>query len=56
MKKTGYDYFGKYEYYDIKEFNTCCTCKYFYDNKMETRLECLKEVQDEKCYENKFEE
>lgn len=56
MKKTGYDRCGKYEYYDIKDFKTCCTCKHFVDNEMETRFECWKETRDnDECYESKFE-
>jgi hypothetical protein len=55
MKKIGYDHYEEYEYYDIKDFHTCCTCKYFCDNKFESRFECEKEVQDENCYESKYE-
>lgn len=54
MKKIGYDYGGTYEYYDIKDYNTCCTCKHFCDNELETRFECWKEMQDDECYESKF--
>jgi hypothetical protein len=56
MKKIGYDIGGTYEYYDIKDYDTCCTCKYFYDNELETRFECWKKVQDDECYEDKFED
>lgn len=51
MKRTGYDRCGEYEYYDIKDYDTCWSCKYFVDNKFETRFECEKEVRDEDCYE-----
>lgn len=54
MKKTGYYRCGEYEYYDIKDYRTCCTCKYFIDNELETRFECWKEEQDEDCYESKY--
>ena len=55
MKKIGYDHYSEYEYYDIKDFYICCTCKYFYDNKMETRFECHTKSQGNNCYEHKFE-
>ena len=56
MKKVGCDYHSEYEYYDIKDFKTCCTCKYFFDNELETRFECLAKKQSSNCYENKFED
>ena len=56
MKKIGYYRCGQYEYYDIKDYDVCCTCKYFYDNKLQTRFECLKEYQNEDCYESKVED
>ena len=56
MKKTGCNNCFEYEYYDIKNYNACCTCKHFFDNELETRFECLAKVQDDNCYENKFED
>lgn len=56
MKKIGCDHYSEYEYYDIKDFNTCCTCKHCYDNELETRFECWAEVQNDNCYESKFED
>lgn len=53
MKKTGFDHYEEYQYFDIKDYDTCCTCKYFCDNEMETRFECSKEVREEYCYEQK---
>lgn len=41
----GYDYGGQYKYHEIKDYNICCTCQYFYDNWYETRFECLKKTQ-----------
>lgn len=55
MKKTGYDRQNYYTYNEIKDYNLCCTCKHFFDNELETRFECEKEIQDENCYESKFE-
>lgn len=56
MKKIGYDHYSEYEYYDIKDYRTCCTCRYFIDNELETRFECWKKERDENenCYENKY--
>ena len=56
MKKTGYDRHSEYEYYDIKDYQTCRTCKYFFDNWFETRFECCKKErnENENCYENKY--
>lgn len=56
MKRIGYDHHSEYEYYDIKDFDTCCTCKYFCDNEMETRFECCAKSQCDNCYESKFED
>lgn len=56
MKKIGYDHNREYEYYDIKDFDICCTCKYFLDNEMETRFECCAKSQGDNCYESKFED
>ena len=55
MKKVGCDYHSEYEYCDIKDLNTCRKCKHFFDNELEARFECLAKVQDDNCYENKFE-
>ena len=45
-------YGGEYEYYDIKDYDVCCTCRNFCDNFLETRFECLKEHNaDEDCWE-----
>ena len=38
----GYDGGGEYEYHEIKNYETCCICPYFYDNELENRFECLK--------------
>lgn len=54
MKKIGYDIGGTYEYYDIKDYDTCRTCRYFYDNEIETRFECHNENKGEDCYERKY--
>lgn len=54
MKKIGYCYGGTYEYYDIKNYDTCCTCRYFCDNELETRFECSKEERSDECYESKY--
>ena len=50
----GYDAGGKYEYYDIKDYDMCCTCRYFSDNWHETRFECLNNTQDDDCYEDMY--
>lgn len=55
VKNVGYDHFCTYEYSDIKDFDTCCTCDFFCDNEMETRFECHKKVRGKNCYENKYE-
>lgn len=31
---------GNYEYYDIKDFDTCIGCKHFHDNSKDMRFEC----------------
>lgn len=55
--RKGYDCCSEYNYYDIKDYNTCCTCKYFYDNETELRFECLRDKEtDDECYKNKFED
>lgn len=56
MKRIRYDHYSKYEYYDIKDFDTCCTCKHFCDNETETRFECWAKAQNDNCYESKFED
>lgn len=56
VKNIGCDYYEEYEYYDIKDFNTCCTCEYFYDNEMETRFECHKKARGKECYESKYDD
>ena len=47
----GCDYDVQYEYHEIKDYDICCTCQYFYDNWHETRFECLKETQCDDCRE-----
>ncbi|MBO5712174.1 MAG: hypothetical protein J6R47_04980 [Acholeplasmatales bacterium] len=57
MKHHSYDCCSEYDYYDIKNYRTCCTCKYFYDNEAVSRFECHRDKEpDNECYENKFEE
>ena len=41
---------------DIKDFNMCSTCKYCYDNEMETRFECDSDSEDDDCYVNRYED
>ena len=51
MRMIGCDYGGKYEYHDIKDYDKCCTCKYFSDNWHEERFECLKpNNKEDDCY------
>ena len=40
MSHIGIDYEGQYTYYDIIDYDRCCTCEHFYDNWYETRFEC----------------
>ena len=57
MVHTGYDECSEYTYHDIKDYKTCCTCKYFYDNEKQQRFECLCDSNTNLvCYKNKFEE
>lgn len=44
---------GEYEYYDIKDYDTCCRCRYFSDNWHEERFECLNinRKENDDCYE-----
>lgn len=57
MMKTGYDCCSEYNYYDIKDYDTCYTCKCFYDNETELRFECHREKEiDAECYKSKFED
>lgn len=57
MRHHGYDCCSEYDYYDIKNYRTCCTCKYFYDNEAVPRFECHRDKEpDDECYKNKFEE
>ena len=48
----GCDHYGQYEYNNIKDYDKCCTCIHFCDNRYETRFECLSDVQDDNCYED----
>ena len=41
MSYIGVDHSGQYEYYDIIDYDRCCTCEHFYDNWYETQFECL---------------
>ena len=57
MKHHSYDCCSEYDYYDIKNYPTCYTCKYFYDNEAVSRLECHRDKEpDNESYENKFDE
>ena len=40
MSHIGVDHEGQYTYYDIIDYDRCCTCENFYDNWYETRFEC----------------
>ena len=52
--KTGCDFGGEYKYYDIIDYDKCCTCVHFSDNEYEERFECLNmNRKDDKCYEEK---
>ena len=46
----GVDAGGEYEYVDIKDYDECCTCRYFSDNWHEERFECLNIDRDDDCY------
>ena len=50
----GYDYYGYYEYHNIKDYDECCTCRHFYDNWYEERFECLSYTQNDNCYESEY--
>ena len=57
MKRKGYDECSEYEYYDIIDYQYCCTCKHFYDNEKQQRFERLRKSEtDNECYKNKFDE
>jgi len=55
-KNTGCDHNSNYSYFDIKDYDTCCTCEDFYDNEIETRFECHTKSQCGDCYKNKYED
>lgn len=40
---TGRDQGGEYIYYNIIDYDTCCTCENFHDNNYEERFECSSE-------------
>ena len=44
---VGSDFGGTYEYYAIKDFDTCSLCENFSDNWHEERFECHRNT--EKC-------
>ena len=52
--KSGCDSGGTYEYYDILDYDKCCTCAHFSDNWHEERFECLNKnrKKDGACYES----
>ena len=39
----GYDHGGEYSYYNIVDYDICCTCENFHDNNYEERFECSSE-------------
>ena len=39
--KIGTDRGGTYFFYDIIDYDCCCSCQYFSDNFQEERFECL---------------
>lgn len=39
-ERTGVYHGGEYVYYDIIDYETCCTCEHFSDNWYEERFEC----------------
>ena len=49
----GHDHTSEYSYNEIKNYKQCRTCRHFFDNEIETRFECEKDVKTDDCYEER---